>query len=138
VLARSATDREAVDSAYNDVRQCGPNLAQAATTFRTAAASHRQLLDELGQITGRASLPQPMLADLTSAWQASASADQDFARWAQDQIAGGCSADNESDPNFLAADEPDLQATAGKTAFVRLWNPVARAYGLTTYRQDKF
>jgi hypothetical protein len=138
LLASSAADRQAVDSAFNDVQQCGPDLAQDATAFQTAATSHQSLLSQLAQLPGRPALPQPMLADLTKAWQASASADEDFARWAQDQAGGGCSAGNQSDPNFLAADGPDLRATSGKTAFVRLWNPLAQAYGLPTYQQDGF
>jgi hypothetical protein len=63
-------------------------------------------------------------------------ADDDFARWAQDQVTSGCSAASTSDPNYAAADEPDLQATSSKTAFVQLWNPLAQAYGLATYAQS--
>ena len=78
-----------------------------------------------------------MLGDLESAWQASASADDDYAKWAQGEV-GGCSAGNESDPNYMAATVPNLQATASKKDFVRLWNPLARNYGLATYQQDGF
>jgi hypothetical protein len=138
LLGRSSGQRQAVDDAYNDVLKCGPNLAQDPRTFRKAATSHRRLLAELAQLPGRSRLPQPMLGDLASAWRASASADEDFAGWAQDRVTNGCSADNHSDPNFQAATGPDLQATASKTNFVRLWNPLAQSYGLATYQQSGF
>jgi hypothetical protein len=136
MLAQSEIDRQAVNAAYNDVGQCGPDLTQDIQTFRTAAASHDQLLNRLAGMPGLSALPQTMVQDLSSAWQASATADGDFARWAQDQVANGCSPDNQSDPNYAAANGPDLQATRSKTAFVQLWNPLAQSYGLQTYRQS--
>ena len=138
LLARSASSRQAIDAAYNDVLQCGPNLTQDAQTFQDAATAHQQLLSDLAQLPGRSLLPQAMLSDLVSAWEASTSADDDFARWAADEVSSGCSIDDQSDPNFEAADAPDLQATASKTAFVKQWNPLASTYGLPTYQQNQF
>jgi hypothetical protein len=138
LLAQSASNRAAIDAAYNDVLQCGPNLAADAQAFQNAETAHQQFLSDLTQLPGRSLLPQAMLSDLVTAWQASASADGDFAQWAEDQVSDGCTADDQSDPNFAAADTPDLQATASKTAFVRRWNPLARAYGLPTYQQNQF
>jgi hypothetical protein len=130
------TDRNAVNAAYNDVSTCGPNLAQDVQTFQRAATSRGQLLGELTAMPGRTALSQPMMADLTSAWRASIKADDDFAKWAQDQSAG-CSPGNHSDPHYAAAYGPDLQATASKRAFIQLWNPVAQAYSLTVYKQGQ-
>jgi len=137
LLAQSVTDRNAVNAAYHDVQTCGSNLAQDVQTFQSAAASRKQLLDELSGMPGRAALSQPMLADLTSAWQASLKADDDFAKWAQDQVSAGCSPNNQSDPHYKAAYGPDVQATVSKKAFIRLWNSVAQTYSLTTYRQGQ-
>ena len=137
LLAKSVTDRNAVNAAYKDVQVCGPNLAQDVRTFRRAASSRTRLLGQLTSMPGRRALSQQMLGDLASAWRASISADDDFAAWAKDQVKGGCSANNQSDPNFVAANGPDRQATASKTAFIGLWNPVARTYGLTTYQQNQ-
>jgi hypothetical protein len=136
LLAQSAGDRQGVNAAYNDVSQCGPTLTQDVLTLQTAAASHRQLLSELAQMPGASALPQGMLRDLSGAWQASASADADFTKWAQDEVENGCSPASQSDPNYAAADGPDIQATTSKTAFVQLWNPLAQAYGLQTYAQS--
>ena len=79
-----------------------------------------------------------MLAALTSAWQNSIKADQDFAQWAQDEISGGCTSGNQSsDPHAQAAGGPDAQATTGKQTFVGQWNPIATHYGLPTYRWNQ-
>ena len=111
-------------------------VAQDAQTFRSAAASHRQLLSQLAGLPGRSALSSAMLSDLASAWQASASADEDFARWAQDE-AGNCTPGATSDPNFAAAKGPDNQATHYKMLFVASWNPLASGYGLATYQQNQ-
>jgi len=138
LLARSVMDRSSIVAAVNDVSQCGPNLHQDPQTFRTAAASRQALLTRLARLPGRSALPVPMLAALTSAWQNSIKADQDFAQWAQDQISNGCTAGNQSsDPHAQAAAGPDALATTGKQAFVGQWNPVATRYGLPTYRWNQ-
>ena len=74
-----------------------------------------------------------MLQALTGAWLASATADRDFAQWAQDELSKGCTQNDRADPNFQAAAAPDTQATTHKKAFVNLWNPTAAQYGLTSY-----
>jgi hypothetical protein len=134
LLAQSGSDRQEVNNAFNDVSQCGPGLASDAQTFSAAAASRHQLLQELNQIPGLSTLPTAMISDLTSAWQVSATVDDDYVDWAQDQAADGCSTGT-SDPNYEAAEAPNLQATSTKTAFVNLWNPLAQQYDLTTYAQ---
>lgn len=137
LLASSASDRQQISNAYNNVLACGAGLAQDARAFRGAAASHRRLLSQLAQLPGRTALSRAMLSDLSSAWRASAAADDDFARWAQDQVTNGCTLNDTSDPNFVAANGPDNQATTSKTAFVGLWNPMASGYGLPNYQQNQ-
>jgi hypothetical protein len=137
LLAQSVADRGAVNRAYNDVKACGPNLAGDVQTFRHAATSRTQLLGKLASMPGRSVLSPQMLSDLTSAWQASVTADDDFAAWAKDQVKHGCSPSNQLDPHFVAANGPDLRATASKRAFIRLWNPVAQSDGLTPYKQNQ-
>jgi hypothetical protein len=137
LLAQSVTDRAAVIDAVADVRRCGPSLHQDARTFATAASSRKRLLSRLGSLPGRSLLPAAMLQDLTGAWQASAQADTDLARWADDKIARGCHRNSRPDAGLRASYIPDGQATAGKRAFASLWNPVARRYGLTTYQWNQ-
>jgi hypothetical protein len=137
LLAQSVTDRAAVIDAAADVRRCGPSLRQDAQTFASAASSRQRLLSRLRSLPGRSLLPAAMLRHLTGAWQASAQVDTDLARWAEDNSARGCHRNSRSDAGLRASVAPEVQATAGKKAFARVWNPVARQYGLTTYRPSQ-
>jgi hypothetical protein len=137
MLANSVTDRTAIDGAYSDVDRCGPNLAGDAAVFAGAANSRRGLLASLATMTGRSALPPALLDDLTTAWQASITADQGYATWASDEVSQGCVANDTSDPGYRATIAPDSEATAYKTAFAAEWNPIATRYGLTTFQQSQ-
>jgi hypothetical protein len=129
-------NRTSIQSAVTDVNQCGPDLVQDQQTFDQAAASRESLLSQLQTLNVR-SLPPLMIEDLTNAWQASIGADQDFARWAGDEVAQGCRPDDTTDQNFQAATGPDTQATTFKTAFIALWNPIGTANDLPTYQSGQ-
>jgi len=137
MLARSGSDRTAINNAVSDVNSCGPNLAGDPKVFEQAASSRQSLLSDLASMAGRGTLPPALLTDLTNAWQASISADDDFARWANDEIAKGCVVNDTSDPGYQAAATPDNAATAAKQAFVGQWNPLAVRYGLTQYQWNQ-
>lgn len=137
LLAQSVSDRRLIVNAVNSVSRCGPTLGQAPQVFQNAAASRQRLLAQLASLPGRSALPGQMIAALTGAWRASARADQDFARWAQDEYSQGCSQNDQLDPGFKAAAGPDSQATADKKAFARAWNPLAAEYGLTSYQWEQ-
>ena len=133
LLAQSVTDRSSIVSAVSSVSQCEPTLSQDPQVFDGAAASRQRLLSQLASLPGRSALSGQMLQALTGAWLASATADRDFAQWAQDELSQGCTQNDQADPNFQAAAGPDGQATTDKQAFVDLWNPMAAQYGLTSY-----
>jgi hypothetical protein len=137
LLSQSVSDRSAIVAAVNDVNTCGSNLSQDPQTFQNAATSRQSLLNQLASLPGSATLPSNMLAALTSAWQNSMQADQDFAKWAQDESAGCTSGSETTDSNALAATGPDNQATTDKKTFVGLWNPIATQYQLTTYQWNQ-
>jgi hypothetical protein len=137
LLAKSVTDHSSIVAAVNDVSDCGPTLSQDPQTFQNAAASREQLLSELASLPGDTALPAAMLQDLTGAWQASEAADQDFAKWAQDEVSSACTQNDQSDANYQAATGPDDLATADKKAFVSQWNPIASQYGLDTYQWNQ-
>ena len=138
LLAQSVTDRRSIVAAVNDVSQCGPNLQQDPQTLQAAVTSRQDLIGRLARLPGRSVLPSAMLASLTSAWQNSIKADQDYLRWARDEISRGCAANNAAaDPNAQAAAGPDAQATAGKKTFVSGWNPIAARYGLSTFQWNQ-
>ena len=137
MLASSVTARTAIDSAYNDVDSCGPNLDGDAAVFTRAASSRRALLARLSTMPGRSALPPALLGDLSTAWWTSIAADQDLATWASDEVSRGCVARDANDPGYRAAIAPDSEATEFKTAFAAQWNPIATRYGLTTYQQSQ-
>jgi hypothetical protein len=138
LLAQSGADRGDVIDAVVNVQECGKTLAQDEATLDRAANNRRTLLTRLGSLTGRSTLPPAMVSALTSAWQASAQADSDLAKWAGDEIGHGCHKKTvQNDPNYQASLGPDNQATTQKQAFTALWNPIARRDGLTTYQWEQ-
>jgi hypothetical protein len=137
LLAQSGTDRAAVRQAVSAVADCSPGLSQDETIFSNAASSRQALLGKLAALPDRSALPAPMLQDLTTAWQASGQADQDFANWTQDEISHGCSTDDQSDASYQAAIAPDDQATKYKKAFAALWTAIADEYGLPLYQYNQ-
>jgi hypothetical protein len=131
LLSQSGTDHSDVNAAVTSVTEC-KGLAADARTLNKAAANRRTLLAKLSQLPGRSALPPAMLADLTGAWQASATVDSDLAKWASDGV-GHCKKNNTKDPNYTATLPFDSKATNDKTAFARAWNGLAKKYGLPAY-----
>jgi hypothetical protein len=137
LLAQSVSDRGAVVQAVSDVNGCGPDLSGDEQTFSQAASSRATLIAELAGLPGTSALPAGLVGDLSGAWQASEAADQDFAGWAQDELASGCTPGDSADSSYQAASGPDNEATADKQAFAAAWNPVAGRYGLTEYQWNE-
>jgi hypothetical protein len=137
LLAQSGTDRAAITQAFNAVAGCSTGLSQDQAIFSNAASSRQTLLGELAALPDRSALPASMLQDLTAAWQASGQADQDFAKWTQDEISQGCSTNDQSDASYQAATAPDDQATKDKKAFAALWAAIADEYGLPLYQYNQ-
>jgi hypothetical protein len=134
LLAQSGTDHSDVNTAVTDVQACGSGLASDAKEFSKAAANRRALLARLAQLPGRSALPAQMLADLTSAWSASATVDADLAKWAAAEK-GHCHKGSTTKSRDYTATIPfDSEATNGKTEFVEQWNPLAKQDGLPTYQ----
>lgn len=123
--------------AVTTVADCSAGLSQDEAIFSNAASSHQALLGKLAALPDRSALPASMLQDLTTAWQASAEADQDFANWTQDEISHGCSTNYRSDASYQAAKGPDDQATTDKRAFAALWTAIANEYGLPSYKYNQ-
>jgi hypothetical protein len=134
LLTESVANRSAIVNASTDAGTCGGSYSQDAQVLRQAAASRRSLITRLDSLPGAQTLPAQMLSDLRSAWQVSATADDDYARWADDEAARGCTT---NDQWYAATSTPNQQATADKMAFIVLWNPIASRYGLPAYTQSQ-
>jgi hypothetical protein len=137
LLAQSVTDRGDVIDAVVNVQHCGTKLAHDQEVFTKAASNRDRLLGDLSSMSGRSALSATMLQDLTGAWQSSAAADSDMAKWAGVAMTG-CKPKTINSNAFLNASYgPDSTATQDKGAFAKLWNPLASKFGLTTYSADQ-
>ena len=136
LLSNSAVDRSEIVSAVQQITSCG-DLVEAQGTLDQAAASRQSLLNQLGQMQ-LGSLPNSseLSQALQSAWQASLASDNAYAAYAGDEISNfnGCTPNDSGDSNAQAAATADSQATAAKTTFVNLWNPIAATYGLPQWQ----
>lgn len=131
LLAQNNGNRSAVDNAYYAAAAC-KTLPRDRQVFTGDAAKRESLVAKLAALDHSALNPA-MIQDLNGGWQASAQADTDYAKWAA-SLEGHCRpAKTASNPHYLAANGPDSTATNDKMAFTRLWNPLARKYGLPTY-----
>jgi len=133
LLSQSGNDRGAVDHAYYATQSC-KSLSADQQVFARAATNRDTLLSKLGSVPDASALNPTMIQDLTGAWQASAQADTDYAKWAA-SMAHGCHPNKTmSNGNLKASYGPDATATSDKQAFTKLWNPVAKKDGLPTYQ----
>ncbi|WP_436849322.1 hypothetical protein [Streptomyces massasporeus] len=133
LLADSGDSRSTVINAVADVKRCD-DLPNAAKNLRDAAKQRNQLVTrlsgiEVDQLPDHAALTTA----LTKAWQASASADNHYAAWA-DQTAGkkGCKKGQARATNQTqAGNRASGVASTEKAKAAGLWNGIAKKYGLT-------
>ncbi|QUW81291.1 hypothetical protein SMIR_21030 [Streptomyces mirabilis] len=133
LLADSNNSRDSVINAVENVKACN-NLDQAASDLRDAAKQRSGLVTRLSGLSVD-KLPNnaELTAALNSAWQASASADNHYAAWA-DQVKGkkGCKKGHaRTTGQTAAATQASGTASAQKAKAARLWNSIASTYGLT-------
>lgn len=133
LLADSGDSRASVISAVENVKAC-KNLGQAAKDLRAAATQRNDLVTSLSGLTVD-QLPNhtELTTALTKAWQASASADNHYAAWA-DQVAkkNGCKKGQaRTTPQTQAGNRASGEASTQKDTAAALWNKIAKTYGLT-------
>ncbi|MDC0769968.1 hypothetical protein [Streptomyces sp. HD] len=134
LLADSGDSRTAVINAVAAVKSCG-NLGQAAQDLRGAAKQRNQLVTDLSKLSVD-KLPNhaALTGALTKAWQASASADNHYAAWA-DQVAGNKKLCKKGQARATgqtqAGNRASGTASEQKKTAAQLWNPIAKQYGLT-------
>ncbi|MFI5689169.1 hypothetical protein [Streptomyces sp. NPDC051636] len=133
LLADSGNSRASVIKAVADVKACD-NLGDAASDLRDAAKQRNGLVTRLSKLSVD-KLPNnaALTTALTQAWQASASADNHYAAWA-DQVSGkkGCKKGQaRSTGQTQAGNRASGTASAQKVKAAALWNTIAKTYGLT-------
>ncbi|MER6413174.1 hypothetical protein [Streptomyces humidus] len=135
LLADSGSSRASVISAVADVKACD-NLSQAAADLRDAAEQRTGLVTKLSALkVDRLPDHAALTASLTKAWQASASADDHYAAWAG-QVEGDkkkyCKKGSaRTTGEAQAGNRASGTASAQKSQAAKLWNEIAKKYGLT-------
>ncbi|MET9485200.1 hypothetical protein [Streptomyces sp. NPDC006638] len=133
LLGDSNNSRETVIRAVNDIKTCS-NLDQAASDLHDAAEQRRDLVTRLKSLPID-KLPdhQELASSLTTAWQASASADDHYAQWAREAGTGkGCKQGRARTTREAAkGNRASGEATAAKNKASGLWNGIASKYDLS-------
>ncbi|MFJ5290890.1 hypothetical protein [Streptomyces sp. NPDC088348] len=141
LLADSNNSRSSVIAAVGHIRSC-QSLPQAAADLRDAAKQRHALVTKLGTLSVD-KLPdhEKLTSALTTAWNASATADEQYAAWAH-----AVAANNKKEckhghakrtPAAGRGDAASGQATAAKKQASPLWNVIADKWSLTQRRGDQ-
>jgi hypothetical protein len=134
LLADSNNSRATVIKSVESIRSC-TNLTQAAQDLRGAAGQRADLVIRLQKISVD-KLPghQSLSSSLTSAWRASAAADNHYAAWADQVATGGrklCrNGKARATDQTAAGNRESGEATRAKQQAAGLWNTIAAEYGL--------
>ncbi|MEU6978578.1 MULTISPECIES: hypothetical protein [unclassified Streptomyces] len=139
LLADSNNSRDAVIRSVEAIKTCS-NLDQAAGDLRGAAEQRRGLVTRLQKLSvDKVPDSGALTAALTKAWQASASADDHYAAWADQakskKVCKGGRARSTS--QTIEANKKSGEASTAKREAAGLWNPTAEKYGLTKRSQTQ-
>ncbi|MFI9236103.1 hypothetical protein [Streptomyces sp. NPDC053079] len=135
LLKDSNNSRDSVIKAVDSTRQC-KDLGKSASDLTAAAGQRNSLVTRLGQTpTDKLPNSSELTAQLTKAWQSSASADSHYAAWARqvDSKKGCVKGHARPSSDSVAGDRASNEATAAKKKAAGLWNPIAKKYGLTQH-----
>ncbi|AOR33684.1 hypothetical protein BFF78_23795 [Streptomyces fodineus] len=133
LLADSGSSRASVIKAVADVKGCD-NLDQAGSDLRDAARQRGDLVTRLGKLSvDKLPANGELTAALTRAWQASASADNHYAAWADQAKNHKVCRKGHARPTgeTQAGNRASGTASAQKVKAAALWNAIAQKYGLT-------
>ena len=140
-LAQSATVRPAVQPAIDKVRSCAESPSSGQAAIQQAINTRQHILTDLhGLSPGGLPDSAQLISTLTAAMRDSVNADRYYQNWMADFASAGtpCGSSSAQNPNFAAGQEASARATADKTAFLSIWNPLAPSYGQRTYSATGF
>ncbi|MFF3438884.1 hypothetical protein [Streptosporangium sp. NPDC002721] len=129
LLADSGGSRSGLGSALGQLRSCEGTATGLATLQRITAARREQVVQVGALSTGELPGGDAVKARLTRALTASFDADEAFLAWATRQEAE-CDRAWSGDADYRRGLAFSGEATTAKRGFLRLWNPLARRYGL--------
>ncbi|MEU9762491.1 hypothetical protein [Streptomyces sp. NPDC047985] len=134
LLADSNNSRSAVIGAVEKTKNC-QDLDQAVTDLKEAARQRRDLVTRLqGLSVDKLPDHERLTAALTKAWQASASADDHYAAWAEQAKQGKKVCKHGKARTTSQTQQATVrsgEASQAKQEASGLWNTIASKYGLT-------
>ncbi|WP_051796438.1 hypothetical protein [Streptomyces sp. NRRL S-87] len=140
LLEDSGGSRDQVIAAVDNIKKCD-DLEQAGSDLRDAARQREELITRLEELKVDQLPDHDKLASaLTKAWKYSASADKNYAEWA-DQVDGSkkyCKGGHaRTTGNTRDGNKASGQASAYKEQAAVLWNRIAAKYDLTKRDRTK-
>ncbi|WP_143022043.1 hypothetical protein [Nonomuraea maritima] len=137
LLDESKPSRGSLTRAIQTILRCsnvdsGIKSIERVTRQRAEQAAAAGELDTDALASG-----QQLESALVEALTASHRADQAYLKWAKRYKAHDCTGPTVGDADYDAGNVASEEATAAKTEFVDLWNPVARQEGLAERTEDE-
>ncbi|MFD0258244.1 hypothetical protein ACFVH7_08220 [Kitasatospora indigofera] len=131
LLGTANDSRQAVIGAVASVQKCD-KLPESQQALTAAAGQRRDLKTKLAALkTDQLPTGPQLVEQLNQAWEASATADTEYAAWAGDAQAG-CDPTKKDNPHYKAAVAASGTATTAKKQASALWNAIAGQAGLAT------
>lgn len=129
LLGRASASRQSVINAVGNVGKCAA-LPDSQAALTQAAGQRDQLVTDLATLKVDKLPNGQQLADaLKAAWQASSTADKEYASAASD-AAGSCDPSKiDANPHMVNGNTASGQATQAKTQAADLWNAIASQAG---------
>ncbi|GAA2789221.1 hypothetical protein RMN57_22505 [Kitasatospora sp. CM 4170] len=129
LLGTANDSRQAVIGAVGAVQKCD-KLPESQQALTDAAGKRRELQTKLAALkTDKLPSGPQLVEQLNAAWQASATADDEYAAWAGD-MQGGCDAKKTDNQHYKNAVQASGSATNAKKQASGLWNAIAGQTGL--------
>ncbi|MFI6510207.1 hypothetical protein ACIBCT_21590 [Streptosporangium sp. NPDC050855] len=129
LLADSGGSRSGLGDALERLRSCEDTAGALAVLQRITDARREQVIQANALGTGALDDGDAVKERLTRALTASFEADEAFLAWAARRNTG-CDRDLSEDDDYRRGLAFSEEATTAKRGFLRLWNPLARRYGL--------
>ncbi|MFJ1755675.1 hypothetical protein [Kitasatospora sp. NPDC088134] len=132
LLGTASASRTSVVNAVGAVGKC-QTLPDAQGALTAAAAQRQDLLKKLGDLKVD-QLPDgaKLVTQLQAAWQASATADTEYAAWAGDLVAGCDPGKAKDNDHYRNGNTASGSATTAKEQASTLWGAIAGKTGLPT------
>ncbi|MGW4384026.1 hypothetical protein [Kitasatospora sp. NPDC004531] len=130
LLGTASASRTSVVNAVTAVGKCqGLPDSQAALT--AAAAQRQDLLKKLGDLkVDQLADGGKLVEQLQKAWQASSTADSEYALWAGDMVAGCDAGKAKDNDHYRNGNTASGSATTAKEQAAKLWGVIASKTGL--------